>query len=171
MCMLLIDTRKGAHAGSAGHKCHLLCGLGSRTWRGTHAMPVFLEKFLVVSISRLAYNCTVYVRYANHDANRSVPHDQSLNVARAGSSGRTIDGIISPSKSVQHIYFMTFVAKPAVIAQTAEEHNSRWEKLWATGLEPGAAFDMMGPSPALIKLLRTHPEIALGKSVFVPGCG
>lgn len=62
-------------------------------------------------------------------------------------------------------------SQAASVVQGAEEYNGRWEQIWATGLEPGAAFDASGSSPALIGLLRRDPAIASGKSVIIPGCG
>ncbi|MEW5307083.1 MAG: hypothetical protein WDW38_002155 [Sanguina aurantia] len=53
----------------------------------------------------------------------------------------------------------------------ADDYNSKWEKSWAAGLPPGSGFDASRSSPALLKLLRSNPEIASGKSVLIPGCG
>ena len=49
---------------------------------------------------------------------------------------------------------------------------SAWERMWAGGLAPGAAFDAGRAEPALVALLAASPTPALpvGRAL-VPGCG
>lgn len=50
-----------------------------------------------------------------------------------------------------------------------ETNHPRWEKMWASGLKPGAAFDAKGPCPALQQLI-DRSDIPSGRAL-VPGCG
>lgn len=52
-----------------------------------------------------------------------------------------------------------------------EQYKSQWEDKWASGLEPGQAFDATRSSPALDDLLQSGSLPVEGKRVIVPGCG
>eukprot|EP00892_Ulva_mutabilis_P009053 jgi/Ulvmu1/651/UM010_0022.1 len=53
------------------------------------------------------------------------------------------------------------------------EYHSRWENMWADGIDHGEAFDAYQSAPVLVELLQSDEGQALckGKSAVVPGCG
>ena len=56
------------------------------------------------------------------------------------------------------------VGASAIAASTA----MTWESMWAAGLRPGQAFDVAGPSKALLRVMDTLPK---GRTTLVPGAG
>mmetsp|Transcript_78870 Transcript_78870/g.255490 ORF Transcript_78870/g.255490 Transcript_78870/m.255490 type:complete len:241 (-) Transcript_78870:19-741(-) len=57
--------------------------------------------------------------------------------------------------------------RAAAMDGAAAGASPHWEGMWSAGLKPGQAFDIAGPSKALVPLLPTLPA---GRTL-VPGCG
>lgn len=69
---------------------------------------------------------------------------------------------------------LLLIFDPLIMADTGdrielERGHPRWDKMWATGIQPGEKFDALEPLPALVKMVE-EGSVPSGRAL-VPGCG